>query len=1507
MSSPAPTEAETDPVLDALVPGTFFRFIPKTGPEGFRMGRRGGQTDEEPVHNVVIGHDFYMADIPVTQQQFREWTSSAEYTEWFDANGDRIEGGEPHRNEFEGDDLPAESVTWYEAKAFCDWLNQKHRTTLAERGLLFRLPTEAEWEYACRLRRDGSIAETDYWFGDGEEALARIGWYDSNSGGRTHPVRSSPHQEGGRHPMGLHGLHGNVAEWCEDYYFSRQYCYSEALDHNPCQATPVEELTDSHRFWQRVAEVFREFKNNQTVTAEGRSVFKLLVSSYEKTPDPFWKKVINGCREALGAEQGTWPANELGLADLLAAYAERYSTASIQRVMRGGSWIFTAVWCRAAFRSRRHPLVRFRNQGFRVLLWLPGPAEPSQEGGSGATGTVPSERKAEGTRPVASEAPEIPATVRVWRTVKEIPEADGVDMRVTKLVVGELGGTIACQEADALMGKIARWYPRLTHLHAWGMDGLREIRALPPELRVLDLRNCGQLERLPDLPEGLETLDLAGCGSLRSLPGKVPESLGWLHVDGCGKLVFDEEPAEHEQMNLQDFLRSCRRLREFTASGMTQITDALDLPASPLRKLVLAGCSNLSVIKPRRTWEQLEHLNVNDCGALYCLPLPASDPVPSAGQLRYLLTHGCVSLRHLGNRRANADENLLRLDLRRVHRSRHASDSTAAMLRAMMLLRMDPVKSRMAKLLFLGNGRCGKTTAAKALRWLTMKPDERKADPRCDPSKYSGPTRDIAFDRCDMRFREPGGSVESGTAHFWDFGGQEMYRNTHRIFAEAGSVFVIAVANADEHTRRIEVDHGEIAVLDRAEYEKENQYYLLSYWLDYIRSARKLMSIEDFGVAIKDQNDPLGVVIIYTGPPPNGGGQIREYLMQQAGPYRSLIEDGSISHYWVDFAGTTWERDCGGFDKKVGELLGAAADAYGIMIPRAFDRLRERCGQMVKKGTTEVLDESGWEDMVVETLEAMGSQYRGLAGEVSRGVRDYLHQCGIVFAVGATLIVDQKQTIERMYQCIAKMRGLLNGQLGEPLPDEALRKLLRRAMENGPGGGQAAAAAAADLMREMLQKCGYLQQADFLEDWAIVHPELLPEERGYIEVRANQAWRTVAADRVAWKNDSLALVGSGYAILGAHDYRRVAAWVVKHCLTLAKRWAQAAGQLDRPAAEQRAVQRSLQWIGWKDGFQMVVNAADGSTLGVIRMRWRQAPLKREVTEDAGTKGDPRVVSLTGGILLEVLSRLPDHGADWLAGVLQESSGPLAELSDHLDKTDRFHGGKHGESLRSSPRAAGQPSWREFDGMNRSKMDVAFSYRGSDSEFVGRICAVLRKRVPSIGLVFYTDTSEERRSHVFLREVYDDLRNADVLVVVASKTYFEKPDRETDANLYCPVELADAVRAFQILRTRTAQKTIVLRADTDGGKVSSQKLDEAIRRVLQQFNKIVAKRQRDNDTAGVRRYERKVFGDIFSDAESQTIINGFCSNVGSGLLADRTESDDAIAGRILKALGLGSGS
>ena len=150
---------------------------------GSQSNEKGRNDNEGPVHHVKISNVFYMGKYVVTQKQWRD-----------------VMGNNP--SFFKGDNLPVEQVLWNDAMEFIKKLNEK------EGGNKYRLPTEAEWEYAARAG-----TTTRYSFGDNESKLGDYAWYDANSGSKTHDVgQKNPN------PWGLYDMHGNVWEWVQDIY-----------------------------------------------------------------------------------------------------------------------------------------------------------------------------------------------------------------------------------------------------------------------------------------------------------------------------------------------------------------------------------------------------------------------------------------------------------------------------------------------------------------------------------------------------------------------------------------------------------------------------------------------------------------------------------------------------------------------------------------------------------------------------------------------------------------------------------------------------------------------------------------------------------------------------------------------------------------------------------------------------------------------------------------------------------------------------------------------------------------------------------------------------------------------------------------------------------------------------------------------------------------------------------------------------------------------------------------
>ncbi|MCZ6836296.1 MAG: formylglycine-generating enzyme family protein [Planctomycetota bacterium] len=183
MQDSSPTTAEdkvpTPPESFTNSLGIEFVYIK---PGEFEMGspfHERGRDKDEKQHRVKISKGFYLATTEMTQAQWN-----------------RLMG--ENRSKKQGDQLPVTHISWVEATAFCVKLGQRD-------SLNYRLPTEAEWEYACRAGSTGPFPK--------DTSLGKAGWYDGNSEEMTHEVGTKL-----ANAWGLYDMQGNVWEWCQDWF-----------------------------------------------------------------------------------------------------------------------------------------------------------------------------------------------------------------------------------------------------------------------------------------------------------------------------------------------------------------------------------------------------------------------------------------------------------------------------------------------------------------------------------------------------------------------------------------------------------------------------------------------------------------------------------------------------------------------------------------------------------------------------------------------------------------------------------------------------------------------------------------------------------------------------------------------------------------------------------------------------------------------------------------------------------------------------------------------------------------------------------------------------------------------------------------------------------------------------------------------------------------------------------------------------------------------------------------
>jgi len=158
----------------------------------------------------IPNKNYEIGKYPVTIAEYMYFANDVNkhYPEWMEEGNEyNIETGsnDYYKKMNLTDNAPIIGISWYDAVAYCKWLSEKT-------GENYRLPTEAEWEYAARAG-----TTTKWSFGDNEKELKDYAWYDDNSGNTTHPVGDRK-----PNPWGLYDMHGNVWEWCEDWHNEKE-------------------------------------------------------------------------------------------------------------------------------------------------------------------------------------------------------------------------------------------------------------------------------------------------------------------------------------------------------------------------------------------------------------------------------------------------------------------------------------------------------------------------------------------------------------------------------------------------------------------------------------------------------------------------------------------------------------------------------------------------------------------------------------------------------------------------------------------------------------------------------------------------------------------------------------------------------------------------------------------------------------------------------------------------------------------------------------------------------------------------------------------------------------------------------------------------------------------------------------------------------------------------------------------------------------------------------------
>ena len=359
---------------------------------------------------------------------------------------------------------------------------------------------------------------------------------------------------------------------------------------------------------------------------------------------------------------------------------------------------------------------------------------------------------------------------------------------------------------------LAGIYPNLTHLYLWQIENMEVLSSLPNRLQRVDVRGCPNLRAVTNLPPNLETLVLENCPELVLDPDVIPGSFGTLtelSVAGCTSIP---------QAWIRDTVATAQSIRHIDLSACPQLERMTSWPAS-LVDIRLNQCPGLRLLP---AWPpQLKRLGLRGTNGL-----PSLSDFPET--VDYMDLAWTRALKAMPGSRGNPRTLFLYgSGVLEPPASEHGQDETENVAQDVCDY-FDDVRLtgrgtvRRCKLLILGNGTAGKTCLAMNL----ADEDYRQAKEAAEAAGRSISTHGVQFrDRHSFK-ANVAGEFKDVHLHLWDFGGQEIYHNTHRLFMSKGAVFVV-VWNPDQDGQQPPINPA--GFLD--------EWRSLQYWLDLIRRS----------------------------------------------------------------------------------------------------------------------------------------------------------------------------------------------------------------------------------------------------------------------------------------------------------------------------------------------------------------------------------------------------------------------------------------------------------------------------------------------------------------------------------------------------------------------------------------------------------------------------------------------------------------------------------------------